>query len=132
MSDKTESSIVKIVDFGLSKVLGISEKSNDAYGTLAYAAPEVIKKIYYGKSVDLWSLGVILYFLITGQFPFSDKNNNMHKIAVEITSGELKFSGSNWKRAHEDARDLVTRCLERDVKKRIDIESFIRHKWFRK
>lgn len=132
MTDKSEHAIVKIVDFGLSKVLGISEKSNDAYGTLAYAAPEVIKKVFYGKSVDIWSLGVILYFLISGQFPFSDKNNNMHKIAVEITSGELKFSGSNWKRAHDYARDLVAKCLERDVNKRIDITSFIKHKWFRK
>jgi tRNA A-37 threonylcarbamoyl transferase component Bud32 len=132
MSDKTINAIVKIVDFGLSKVLGIFEKSNEAYGTLAYAAPEVIQKSAYNKTIDIWSLGVILYFLISGQFPFIDKNNNLHKIALEITSGEIKFIGNSWKRANQDSKELVLSCLERDVNKRIDILNFINHKWFKK
>lgn len=132
MSDKSENAIVKIVDFGLSKVLGKFEKSNEAYGTLAYAAPEVIQKNAYTKTIDIWSLGVILYFLISGQFPFNDKNNNLHKIAVEITSGDIKFIGNSWKRADLDCKELVLRCLERDVTKRIDIVNFINHKWFNK
>jgi len=132
MSDKSENPIVKIVDFGLSKVLGILQKSNESYGTLAYAAPEVIQKKDYNKTIDIWSLGVILYFLISGQFPFNDKNNNLHKIALEITSGEIKFHEKAWKRADEDSKDLVLKCLERDVNKRIDILNFMKHKWFKK
>jgi len=133
MSDKTQNSIIKIVDFGLSKVLGIFEKSDEAYGTLAYAAPEVIKKTAYNKTVDIWSLGVILYFIMSGYFPFNDKNNNLQKIAMDIISGEIKFFGNSWNRADNDnTKDLILRCLERDVNKRIDIENFINHKWFKK
>ena len=130
MSDKSTQALVKIVDFGLSKVLGIFEKSNEAYGTLAYAAPEVIHKNSYNNTIDIWSLGVILFFLISGNLPFNDKNNNLHKIAVEITSGEIKFPGSIWKRTSEDAKNLVLKCMERDVKKRIDIKGFLNDKWF--
>jgi len=132
LSDKSDNAILKIVDFGLSKVLGKYEKSNESYGTLAYAAPEVIQKTAYNKTVDIWSLAVILYFLISGQFPFQDVNNNLRKIAHEITSGEIKFQGNNWKKIDEDAKDLVLKCLERDMSKRIDINKFLNHKWFKK
>ena len=131
MSDKSENPVLKIVDFGLSKVLGITEKSNESYGTLAFAAPELILKKNYNKSIDIWSLGVIVYFLICGNYPFNSKDNNMHKIALEITKGEIKFMGNIWKRISSNASDLVLKCLERDVSKRIDINAFFEHKWFK-
>jgi serine/threonine protein kinase len=131
MSDKSDSPILKIVDFGLSKVLGITEKSNESYGTLAFAAPELILKKNYNKSIDIWSLGVIVYFLLCGNYPFNDKDNDMRKIALEITKGEIKFSGNVWKRISSNASNLVRQCLERDVLKRIDINGFFEHDWFK-
>ena len=55
----------------------------------------------------------------------------MHKIAMDITKGEIKFIGNIWKTINNSASDLVLKCLERDVKKRIDIIAFFDHKWFK-
>lgn len=72
MSDDTEHSMPKLVDFGLSKIIGPLEKAKDPFGTVGYAAPEILKKMSYGKSVDIWSLGIIIYALLSGSLPFSD------------------------------------------------------------
>jgi len=130
MSDLSENAFLKIVDFGLSKIMGINEKSNEAYGTLSYAAPEVIQKSDYDNKVDIWSLGVIMYFLICGYLPFNDKNNNFTKIAADITKGQIKFDPSIWSRISSESKDLVMKCLERDVKKRLNILEFLDHSWF--
>lgn len=131
MSDLTDKPVLKIVDFGLSKVLGKTEKSNESYGTLAFAAPELILRKNYNKSIDIWSLGVIVYFLICGNYPFSSKDNDINKIAMEIIRGEIKFEGNSWRKLTKNAKDIVLSCLERNVDKRIDIYSFFKHKWFR-
>lgn len=70
MSDNSEESVPKLVDFGLSKIIGPLETATEPFGTVGYAAPEILKKQPYGKGVDLWSLGVIIYALISGSLPF--------------------------------------------------------------
>jgi serine/threonine protein kinase len=72
MTDTTEKSVPKLVDFGLSKITGPMETANDPFGTVGYAAPEILLKKQYDKSVDIWSLGVITYALISGFLPFYD------------------------------------------------------------
>ena len=62
--DESENSDVKLVDFGLSKIIGPNEKCAEPFGTLSYVAPEVLKKELYGKSVDLWSIGNYIYIYI--------------------------------------------------------------------
>lgn len=74
MSDKSSTAIPKLVDFGLSKIIGPSEEANEPYGTLGYVAPEVLLKIPYTFSCDMWSLGCILYALISGSIPFDGEN----------------------------------------------------------
>lgn len=131
MSEKNyNTAIVKIVDFGLSKILGITETSNDAYGTLSYAAPEVIQKSDYNNTIDIWSLGVILYFLICGYLPFNDKNNNVNKIANDITKANVKFETEIWCTFSVHAKDLTLKCLEKDSNKRINILELLDHAWF--
>lgn len=75
MTDKTANSDVKIVDFGLAKILGPSQTCTEVYGTLAYIAPEVLQNKPYGMAVDIWSLGIITYFLLAGVLPFDDKDD---------------------------------------------------------
>lgn len=70
MSDNTEKAVPKIVDFGLTKILGPSEKTTEPFGTLGYVAPEVLNKIPYNYTCDLWSLGCICYALLSGSLPF--------------------------------------------------------------
>ena len=75
MVDNTNDSELKLVDFGLSKILGPTETSTDPFGTLSYVAPEVLLQKPYGKNVDLWSLGVIIYILLSGMLPFDSEDS---------------------------------------------------------
>jgi len=65
----------KLVDFGLSKIIGPRETCSDPFGTLSYVAPEVLLQKPYDKRVDLWSLGVIIYLLLSGTLPFDDDDD---------------------------------------------------------
>jgi serine/threonine protein kinase len=75
MSDETDDSVLKVVDFGLSKMIGPNETASDPFGTLSYVAPEVLIQRPYGKNVDLWSLGIIIYVLLSGMLPFDSEDN---------------------------------------------------------
>jgi len=75
MEDKSDDSDLKIVDFGLSKIIGPSETSLDPFGTLSYVAPEVLLQKPYGKEVDLWSLGIIIYLCLSRVLPFDDEDD---------------------------------------------------------
>ena len=74
MSDNSEKSVPKLVDFGLAKILGPTEKSDEPFGTLGYVAPEVLKKEFYSFSCDMWSLGCICYALLSGSLPFDHQS----------------------------------------------------------
>lgn len=74
MSDTSDKSIPKLVDFGLAKIIGPSEKTTEPFGTLGYVAPEVLKKEPYTFSCDLWSLGCITYALLSGSLPFDHES----------------------------------------------------------
>ena len=76
MEDKSDDSDLKIVDFGLSKIIGPSETSLDPFGTLSYVAPEVLLQKPYGKEVDLWSLGIIIYLCLSRVLPFDDEDDD--------------------------------------------------------
>jgi hypothetical protein len=132
MSDLSDDAHVKIVDFGLSKILGINEKSNEAYGTLSYAAPEVIQKNDYNNKIDIWSLGVVMYFMICGYLPFYDKNNDLDKIAAEVIKKPVMFKMNVWGMISNESKDLVMKCLERDIDLRLNILEFMEHVWFKK
>ena len=73
MTTNDDTSAVKIIDFGLSKIIGPNERSKDPFGTIPYAAPEIILRKPYGHSVDIWSFGVTLFFLVTGFHPFDSE-----------------------------------------------------------
>ena len=74
MTDNSENSVPKLVDFGLAKILGPTEKSDEPFGTLGYVAPEVLKKEPYSFSCDMWSLGCICYALLSGSLPFDHQS----------------------------------------------------------
>ncbi|MDR3548702.1 MAG: protein kinase [Candidatus Pacebacteria bacterium] len=72
LESRREDSDVKLIDFGLSKIVGPTEQCTEGCGTLFYAAPEIVEKRPYDKSVDIWAVGVIAYLLLTGELPFND------------------------------------------------------------
>jgi serine/threonine protein kinase len=84
MSDNSDGAVPKIADFGLSRILGPNERANDPFGTVGYAAPEVFLMLPYTFSVDVWSIGCILFGLLSGCLPFSsDSDNETKRMTVE-------------------------------------------------
>ena len=74
MSDRTDVAVPKIVDFGLAKIIGPNTAAQEPFGTLGYVAPEVLNKQPYTFSCDVWSLGCIIYALLSGSLPFDHEN----------------------------------------------------------
>lgn len=123
---------VKIMDFGLSKILGPTEKVSDGYGTLTYVAPEVLTRKPYNKSVDVWSLGVIVYYTLCGSFPFDDSSNDEEKIAKKTVFDELKFTSKYWNGKSKEVKDFIMKAMEKDMDKRATIKELLNHEWFKK
>ena len=119
----------KLVDFGLAKIIGPTEKSNEPFGTVGYVAPEVLKKEPYSFSCDLWSLGCVTHALISGSLPFDhDSQSEIIKMTLHKT---LEFNSSVWRPISKEAKDLITNLLNKDASKRINLEKALAHPWFK-
>lgn len=106
MVDETEDADVKIVDFGLSKMIGPNEKCNEPFGTLSYVAPEVLLRQPYDKSVDVWSLGIMAYLLLSGTLPFDDDDEK--EIVRQTIYDPPDFSHQGWSKVSKEAIDFVS------------------------
>lgn len=128
MSDNTEISVPKLVDFGLAKMIGPKEKADDPFGTLGYVAPEVLRKEPYSFSCDLWSFGCVIYALLSGSLPFDHESQ---KETVKMTlENELEFDLHCWESISRECKDLLTKLLLKDPRKRISLDNALKHKWF--
>ena len=118
---------LKLIDFGLS-IKQNKEKYNRKVCTPYYMSPEMIK----GKSVyasDVWSMGVILFILVTGKKPFIGKNKD--EIFNKINSGEYDEESLNNAKCSDEVKDLIKKMLVCNPKKRITIKECLEHKWFK-
>ena len=108
---------IKLTDFGLSKIVtNIEEKSFTICGTLQYIAPEIISGEGYNESVDWWSLGIIMYEMLTGKLPFKfNFDNQEEQNDLNIYDKKIKFP--SW--IEENAKDLINKLLNKDPEKRI-------------
>ena len=131
MTSKDDDADLRILDFGLSKIIGPEEKCTEPYGTLSYVAPEVLLDIPYGKEVDLWALGVITYLMLSGSLPFDDKHSE-EVIAKKTVTEPPPYKGNIWKKISKEAKNFVERLLEKDPEKRMNIKEALRHEWFHK
>lgn len=105
MSDNTENAVLKIIDFGLSKIIGNDEKCSEPYGTLSYVAPEVLQEKPYNKKVDIWTLGIMSYLFLVGFLPFDDKHES--EIAKKTMSDPTPFPSSYWKNLSSESKSFV-------------------------
>jgi Ca2+-binding EF-hand superfamily protein/RIO-like serine/threonine protein kinase len=130
MTDESDDAQPKLVDFGLSKIVGPSEKCHDPFGTLSYVAPEVLLQKPYDKGVDLWSLGVIIYLLMSGTLPFDDDDDR--EIARQTIHDEVDFSYHVWKKVSTDTKNMIKSLLDKDKDKRMTLEEVLQHPWILK
>jgi serine/threonine protein kinase len=105
MIDNSDDADIKIVDFGLAKTLGPTELSNEAFGTLCYVAPEILLQKSYDKSVDLWSLGVMIHLMLSGTLPFDSEDDR--EIARKTIYQDVTFSNPVWTEISVQAKDLI-------------------------
>ena len=130
ITQQNDFGIIKIMDFGLSKIVSTQEKMVDGYGTLSYVAPEVLLRTPYNKEVDIWSMGVILYYMLCGHLPF--KGNKEVVIDEKIVNDDLEFDEDEWEVRSKKVRELITSCLKKEPEERITIDDFLNHPWFKK
>ena len=132
LTESSDKGQIKIMDFGLSKIMGPQEKVADGFGTLSFVAPEVLIRQPYNKQIDIWSLGVILYHMLSGTLPFDDVNDNEEKIAKMTVFEEVKFPSKYWGKKSGQVIDLISKCLIKDPEKRIQINEYLEHEWIKK
>jgi calcium/calmodulin-dependent protein kinase I len=104
-----ETSIVKISDFGLARFVSSNDLATTACGTPSYLAPEICSGAGYGKEVDYWSIGVVIYIMLCGFPPFHDDNNS--KLFHKIMTGDYDFPSPEFDNVSDCAKDLISRIL---------------------
>ena len=128
MTSLDDDSDIRILDFGLSKIVGPYEKCDEPYGTLTYCAPEIILDEPYSKAVDLWSLGIMTYLMLSGRLPFNSQDEN--EIARQVAYDDPDFSRNPvWGAISAEAKDFVKRLLIKDPFKRMNIKQALEHKF---
>jgi len=118
---------VMISDFGLSRIIGDNSMMSTACGTPYYVAPEVIKADPYSKEVDMWSIGVIAYFILCGYPPFMGES--LQQIFECIQTCEYEFPAVEWDAISSSAKDFIKRLLVLDPRKRLTAEQSLQHPW---
>ena len=125
-SGSGEGEIIKIADFGFSKNFG-EEKLMTSCGSPGYVAPEVLTSESYDKSVDMWSVGVILYILLCGYPPFyADNAPALFKKIMEV---QYDFDDPSWEDVSSDAKNLIRHLLVGEPSKRYTAEQCLHDPW---
>ncbi|KAF9998390.1 hypothetical protein BGZ80_007499 [Entomortierella chlamydospora] len=123
-----ENLTVKISDFGLAKMIGEAVFFNTICGTPSYVAPEVIRNGNYGKGVDMWSLGVVLYICLCGFPPFSD-DLAPPKLRVQVLQSMYTFPSPYWDEISDEAVDFVQGLLAQNPADRLTVDDALEHVW---
>ena len=131
MTDNSDNADIRLLDFGLSKILGPTEKCSEPFGTISYVAPEVLKQKYYGREVDIWSIGIITYLLLCGCLPFDDEKSEKEIIRQTIED-PVPYYPKLWKKLSEEAKSFVEGCLKKNPQERMNIKEALQHEWIKK
>jgi len=128
LASKEKGAAVKLADFGLAV-----DSDGDKFawhgfaGTPGYLSPEVLRKEPYGKPVDVWACGVILYILLVGYPPFWDEDQ--HRLYAQIKAAAYDYPSPEWDTVTKEAKELIDAMLAIDPKKRITASEALKHPW---
>ncbi|VVC36353.1 Protein kinase, ATP binding site,Protein kinase domain,Serine/threonine-protein kinase, active site,NTF2- [Cinara cedri] len=128
LASKVKGAAVKLADFGLAiEVQGDQQAWFGFAGTPGYLSPEVLKKEPYGKPVDIWACGVILYILLVGYPPFWDEDQ--HRLYAQIKAGAYDYPSPEWDTVTPDAKNLINQMLTVNPAKRVTASDALKHPW---
>lgn len=135
MIDKGENNklIMKLIDFGFSTMATKNEKIHEVIGTLNYLPPEIVNREEYNNKVDVWSFGIIMYYLRYCRFPFEDMRNKVRFIYQNICVGRFKFGTFRYDFTDEEDieyKKIILRCLQIDMNKRASFDELKKEQWF--
>ncbi|XP_073511250.1 calcium/calmodulin-dependent protein kinase type IV-like isoform X2 [Phyllobates terribilis] len=127
-ADVSPNSLLKIADFGLSKIIDDQIAMKTVCGTPGYCAPEILQGSPYGPEVDMWSVGVITYILLCGFEPFFDARGDQYMYS-RILNCDFEFMSPWWDEISLNAKDLVQKLIVQDPKKRLTVSQALQHPW---
>nr|XP_023681646.1 serine/threonine-protein kinase D3 isoform X2 [Paramormyrops kingsleyae] len=116
---------VKLCDFGFARIIGEKSFRRSVVGTPAYLAPEVLRSKGYNRSLDMWSVGVIIYVSLSGTFPFNEDED----INEQIQNAAFMYPSTPWKEISIEATDLINNLLQVKMRKRYSVDKSLSHPW---
>ncbi|XP_052009789.1 serine/threonine-protein kinase D3 isoform X3 [Xyrauchen texanus] len=116
---------VKLCDFGFARIIGEKSFRRSVVGTPAYLAPEVLRSKGYNRSLDMWSVGVIIYVSLSGTFPFNEDED----INDQIQNAAFMYPPTPWKDISAEATDLINNLLQVKMRKRYSVDKTLSHPW---
>ncbi|XP_055362789.1 protein kinase D4 isoform X2 [Betta splendens] len=116
---------VKLCDFGFARIIGEKSFRRSVVGTPAYLAPEVISSCGYNRSLDMWSVGVIMYVSLSGTFPFNEDED----IKQQITNAAFMYPRQPWASISLEAVSLINNLLQVSVRRRFSVGKALGHPW---
>jgi calcium-dependent protein kinase len=117
---------IKVIDFGTSALLDNTRPISERYGTPYYTAPEILQN-RFSEKCDVWSCGVILYLMLCGTPPFNGETDD--DIYNQIIEARYSMEGELWNDVSQASKDLVSKMLTRNPKKRISASEALCHPW---
>ncbi|XP_031624193.1 ovarian-specific serine/threonine-protein kinase Lok-like [Contarinia nasturtii] len=132
LASSEENTLLKISDFGLSKLVKNNSELRTLCGTPMYVAPEILEtkgEGTYTEKVDIWSLGVVLFTMLSGSLPFADDYGS--PAAEQIKQAKFTFRSQRWNGVSNTAKNLIREMLTTNVNKRPSIDQLLLTKWFR-
>lgn len=125
LSSDSEFPQVKLCDFGFARIIGEKSFRRSVVGTPAYLAPEVLRNKGYNRSLDMWSVGVIIYVSLSGTFPFNEDED----INDQIQNADFMYPPQPWREISPEAVDLITNLLQVKTRKRLTVDKSLVHVW---
>lgn len=117
---------IKLIDFGFATKFSDRERLKGKIGTPYYVAPEILKGTY-GKECDMWSIGIMTYYMLVGDPPFNAESDN--ELFDNIVSNEVQYAPKIWSNISEEAQDFVRNLLIKDPESRMTATKAMSHPW---
>lgn len=123
----TATAIIKVSDFGLARFIDDETFATTTCGTPGYVAPEILEQKPYKENCDFWSMGVVLFILLSGAPPFYDEDN--FELFEKIKKCQYDFSAPAWREVSKEAKDFISKLLVVDPEKRLSGADIMNHPW---